>query len=460
MAKIGPDAQKKLKDFAAHQDAPWPDRVKLEFSAEDGNGGSQIAVWSPQHEPLHDVVRGMGMAICDFNIFYVDADGDRVRLRPSKRDIWEYIRSAREPPNKLEVIWRPLSVPDCADLASDTTARRMMAWIAGPGAGATPEQLRAAQEAVAKAGGVILPRCRTRSFIDRRGCSVHSWQKTCEALTAELGLDDGQVAILSGATERDEAKGVHLYDRLDGNKFRTQVLSYYTVLHDAKIDIMFRVQDMAMEIPVPGMHIPPINLIKMGERTFTVLPQASPHLNGAGDDMQDKWFEIPTGWKIVDASGGHFEDVLANVITPYYWHTNVVVCRNGDKYPGWRTARCGRPGTLESESCSVLTSAGTRFKFSSTSWRVLIEAEPAVSVGISPDLLGSWHHYVEMLVPCAMSGSRVLSGPRAPLAPVVRVRLGGTLQREAQSAALKPGMEVCAPAARSRSPIVGWRGYE
>merc|ERR1712032_1745636 len=114
------------------------------------------------------------------------------------------------------------------------------------------------------------------------------------------------------------------------------------------IHIVYGRHESSMEFSA-SVSFPPNNCIKLGDRTFTVLPPASPHFSSPTSEMSGNGFEIPSGWKVAEEADD-FEDIRVNIIQPYYWGTNVILVKKGDRWNAYKSAAFNPPGAFH-EDC-------------------------------------------------------------------------------------------------------------
>lgn len=389
--RYGPYALQKLQDFHAYvspkAESRWPQRVKLEFSQQNHDGQPTFVTWSPASEYLHDVFYRTQKDIYDFDLFFTDKDGDRMQLHPTKGGIEEFLASHQSP--RLQVAWRQASTLE----RISEKIHVVKCWMTGSGA-ATEQQVTVAQAAVEKSGGQIIPSQRGRSLIDHKGYKLEDWEKVVPGLAVELGLSEQEQSSLLNAAFREEGRGAHFLEKFEGNRLSTTFISYHIFQSDGRINIVYGRHEAMMEAASSGTAFPMENCIRLGGRTFTVLPPASPHFNHVGKEMKGKSFDIPTGWKMVDSAAEDFDNVAKEVIGQYYWGASYLITQGKDSVQAWHTSSVtGDKGTCANSDYShAFKQAGARCKFEDVGDRVLIEEVPSVA----PDLVNNWKRYVEL----------------------------------------------------------------
>ena len=185
-------------------------------------------------------------------------------------------------------------------------------------------------------------------------------------------------------------------------------MAYWTLRHADRINIVYGKHEEAMQMAPteqnaarPPTPLPPENCIQHGGRTFSVLPQASPHNVEAGQDMKGKVVEIPAGWQIVDCSQEGFESIRTRVVASYKWRANMLVTkrtRGPHRHHAWRTNCIGRDaGTHVDENSSWLAQLdASRYRFDDYSFRLLIECETPAPSPPSHELASTWKRFVQL----------------------------------------------------------------
>lgn len=368
----GSPAVRKLRDFSAVARNVWPARVKLDFGQSDG-GGTTV-VWRCKEQQLHDVFHHSQLYIHDFKLVYHDADGDIIELQPTEAGISEWANEAGCS-MRLGVEWR---------LATYTES--------------LVENLQHAKQEVEESGGSIIPGHRSPRFVDHRGYDATTWTEVCPRIATELGLSDSEKEGLLNAVYREEGRSFHSVDRVDENRVITRIAGYHTMRRGEKIDLVYGVQEFAMEAVMSRSMRCPLDIcIRFGTTVFQVLPPASPDIKERGTDTENKEFDIPAGWQVVNSSRDGFNEILTNVIRPHNWHAHwIVTLGPGERRcSSWGTAQGGtHAGKMETNSCPFSLSAdGKTGKFTGgASYRLLIEQ----GASIATDLIHKWRKYAEL----------------------------------------------------------------
>jgi len=394
---LGEPALEKLKAFFGASAGPLPEKVKLDFWDEANK--KETFVWRPQSEYLHDSFRRIGKNIHDFSISFIDKDGDELKLEYSKMDIEEMFKSIQAPA-RLSVRWQAPSLQQRACGTASVVrskvsdgVREAIHWITGGGK-ASEADVKSMQDMVEQKGGRIVPHMNGASLINHKGYHVDKWAEACKYLGKELKLSEEETEGLIAAQYRDEGQGVHFQDIVERGVRRTRYIAYRTVREDAKLHIIYGRHELSMEAMESGAAFPMQNCIKLGARTFTVLPPASPHMHGVGSEMDGRPFDVPSGWTISNASADGFAALARDVIGAYYWHTDYIVASGSKGWPAWTTRNQNRPGEgavsdLHWFSCDEERKT---CQFTSRSARVLIEQTQHTSF----DLLKDWKRYVQL----------------------------------------------------------------
>lgn len=189
-------------------------------------------------------------------------------------------------------------------------------------------------------------------------------------------------------------------------------MAYWTLRHGDRINIVYGKHEEAMQMTPteqnaarPPTPLAPENCIQHGGRTFSVLPQASPHNVEAGQDMIGKVVEIPAGWQVVDSSQEGFESIRTQVIALYGWKTCVLVTKGAEGQPdglhGWQTkyhnANAGVHWQMPSGYVAQIDAS--RYRIDKGSVRLLIELKPCETPAPSPpshELASTWKRFVQL----------------------------------------------------------------
>ena len=156
----------------------------------------------------------------------------------------------------------------------------------------------------------------------------------------------------------------------------------------------------------PPTPLAPEYCIQHGGRTFSVLPQASPHNVEAGQDMYGKVVEIPPGWQIVDSSQACFESIRTEVVAAYGWHAGLLLTNGVKGQPdvlhAWRTKIHGDKAGTHWEDLPtgwVAQLDASWYRIGNVTLRLLIELKPGETPVPSPpshELASAWKRFVQL----------------------------------------------------------------
>ena len=391
--EYGPQAVQKVMAMLGSSFQIWPPgkKVKIVFQERDTNTARNVA-WMPEKQPLHEIIMRQS-AIGNFTVSYNDEHGELWDVDATKEGIEEFLETHKEHPSPvLQVEWSPVTHKEVIE----TKVQKAKAWLTGEG-DATDQAVKDAQDRVEKKGGKISVSSGSgRSLIDHKGYKKEDWPAVVKGLQAELGLSEEAAGALRNAALRDEGKSQHFREKNSGNQMTIQYISYHTVSHDDKIDLVFGKHEESMEVSGEVAALPSENCIQYNGALFAVWPPASPHSKNGGEDMKDLLTELPSGWKLVDSTQEGFANIRNRVIVPYGWHTSVLVTNGKDgKLEGWYTANlntnAGEP-LGGSRNPSVEKKGESSFKFTGVGWRLLIQAHPAAN----HELVNSWKRFVQL----------------------------------------------------------------
>ena len=364
----------------------------LVFKDMDSKASRNVA-WIPAKQPLYKVIMKQP-AIGDFELRYQDQDGEQWQLDATKEGIEEFLEQHTEHPSpSLQVEWRSPTLKEYIHLKVKKGIQNAKVWLTGEGA-ATDQAVKDAQQQVEKKGGKITVSSGAgRSLVDHRGYQKANWSAAVTGLQAELGLSKEEEAALQNAALRDEGRAQHFREKNNGSKMTIQYISYHTVSHDDKIDVVYGKHEESMEVSGEVTALPGENLIQYNGAQFAVWPPASPHSMEVGRDMNGLLTELPSGWKLVDSTQEGFNNIRNRVIAPYGWHTEILVTNGPDgKLEGWKAANWNTPGEFWDPQHFVEKKGESNFHFTGTSLRLLIQAHPSAN----HELVNNWKRFVQL----------------------------------------------------------------
>ena len=153
----------------------------------------------------------------------------------------------------------------------------------------------------------------------------------------------------------------------------------------------------------PPPTLLPDNCIQHGGRTFSVLPEASPHNTAQGQDMYGKVVEIPPGWQIVDSSQEGFESIRTEVVAAYGWHAGLLLTKGVKGHPdglhAWRTKRHNVAAGTQWEDLPtgwVTQLDASRYQIGKVTLRLLIELKPCGTPAPSHEFASAWKRFVQL----------------------------------------------------------------
>lgn len=383
-------AARKLLSFVDYK-SNFPKEVRLVFQ-EEKSEVKRVVLWFPEEQYLHEAFFNISKSIQDFELSYVDQDCE-MQLQPSKSQVDRFLRSGRA---ELKVLWRPPSAMEQVKERVGATLSAARNLFTGDGS-ATETALKTSEAHLEKQGVKMVPCDQRRSFVEGKHISLEKWKDLCPKVVKMLGVEGTATETQLELADEMDVKMFDIVESTHGNRITSSVVACYTARNMGlnKITVIFGRHEVAMEAATDTASFPPGNCIQFKGRNFTVLPPTSPHLNGIGTDVEDQWFNLPSGWQVVDASAADVADIAANVIRPYYWHALFLVLRDSKEkgFKAWWTSRSPEHAGKLMESFKGVESDGSqRFRLINGGCRLLIEQKPQTS----PELINHWKRYVEL----------------------------------------------------------------